>query len=227
MKRGGIQFHNLLSRVGPFLVPILAVAAIATLIFDRPLYLVLTDEDNILEWATVVFLLSSGILSIAIGLRLFQAAGKNRWFFITFGACCILSSLEEISWGQRILGLESTDFFLENSDQKEINAHNVIQKRFNVETKHIAGVTLFIYGVLLPYFMRDFRVRTMVEKVGLVVPPLTLAASFFIAALMTIDWPTGSEEELAELFFSLCFLVFIGLEYLGEQHKVKPVDRGR
>lgn len=39
-----------------------------------------------------------------------------------------LMALEEISWGQRVLKIETTEFFHEHSDQKEINFHNVMQQ---------------------------------------------------------------------------------------------------
>ena len=100
----------------------------------------------------------------------------------------------------------------QNSDQREINAHNVIQQKFRVKTKHIAGWTLFVYGVCLPLILVNPRWRSRSEKVGLVVPPRALSISFFIAALMMFDRPTGREEEIGEFFFSLCFLQFIILE---------------
>ena len=49
---------------------------------------------------------------------------------------------------------------------------------------------------------------------GFVVPPPVLAISFFIAALMMWDRPTGWEEEIGEFFFSLCFFLFMLMEHL-------------
>ena len=56
-------------------------------------------------------------------------------------------------------------------------------------------------------------IRTLVNKVNLVIPPLFLCLGFFLGALMMFDEPTGAEEEIGELFFSLCFVLFMLYEY--------------
>ena len=198
------------------LVPMLLLVAALLYKMDMNLYLRLTQEDNLLEWSTFAFLLISGLLSLKIGTKLSPKSNPHFWFFIIFGVFCILFSLEEISWGQRIFNVESPEFFLKNSDQREINVHNVIQQKFQVKTKHIAGWTLFVYGVCLPLILVNPKFRSWSEKIRLVVPPPALSFSFFIAALMMFDRPTGREEEIGEFFFSLCFLQFIILETFGE-----------
>jgi len=55
---------------------------------------------------------------------------------------------------------------------------------------------------------------------GLVVPPLVLALSFFLAALMMMDQPTGQEEEIGEFFFSVCFFLFMTLKIGGQDWRV-------
>jgi hypothetical protein len=90
----------------------------------------------------------------------------------------------------------------------------VIQKKFNLKTKHVAGLILFAYGVCLPLLLKNRTVDELVSPCGLVVPPIALSFSFLIAAVMMLDRPTGQEEELGELFFAICFFLFIAAEYL-------------
>jgi hypothetical protein len=40
---------------------------------------------------------------------------------------------------------------------------------------------------------------------------------------MMIDWPTGEEEELGELFFSVCFFLFILGEFLTRRRGILSV----
>jgi hypothetical protein len=52
-------------------------------------------------------------------------------FYFARGVLQTLMALEEISWGQRVLKIETTQFFHEHSDQKEINFHNVMSNSSN------------------------------------------------------------------------------------------------
>lgn len=197
-----------------FVVPVLVLAFVVIYELNRRYYIYLTLEDNVVEWVTVGFLLVSGVLGLVLAVRSYRMRKGFALFFGVFGVFCILCALEEISWGQRIFHIKSPSFFLEKSAQREINVHNVIQKRFNLKTKHIAGLVLFAYGVCLPLLLANRKIERLVARCGLVVPPVALSFSFLIAAVMMFDWPTGQEEELGELFFAICFFFFMASEYL-------------
>ena len=136
---------------------------------------------------------------------------------MAFGLFCLFLALEEINWGQRIIGVKSPRLFKRYSDQpKHINVHNLLQGVTGLKTKHIAGISLFGYGACLPFLTRFSRsVDRGVAATGLVLPPLRLVPSFAIGTLMMLDDPTGDEEELGELFFSICFLLFMATEYVS------------
>jgi hypothetical protein len=213
------------------LVPGLLLAFVGIYKLDSNYYIALTLEDGVVEWATFGLLLLSGVLALVLAAHLFRARARFVLFFGVFGVFCVFLALEEISWVQRIFHIKSPQFFLENSSQREINLHNVMQKRLGVKTKHIAGLSLFVYGVCLPLLVRHRKAKRLLGKYGLVVPPATLILSFLLGAIMMIDWPTGEEEELGELFFSVCFFLFILGEFLtrrrgilsavGSQHQQK------
>jgi len=112
--------------------------------------------------------------------------------------------LEEINWGQRIIGFETTEFFLEKSDQPVINVHNVVNRQFNVRTKHIAAWAFIIYGVILPLVARNRRIRLIIQRFRILLPPLILAFGFLLSAFLTSDrYFGGRVEELAELLLSI------------------------
>ena len=180
---------------------------------DPYYYVTLAKEDNLVEWATVFFFVLAGIFSL---VRFFHTKKRTEWFFLLFGIGCMLFALEEISWGQRIFGIESTSFFLENSDQQEINVHNVINEWFSVRTKNIAALVLFSYGAVLPLAALNRHVRAFVNKLGVLVPPLILVPGFILASFLTIDlFFTGQDEEVAELFFSMLLFLTILFQYLS------------
>ena len=121
----------------------------------------------------------------------------------------MLCALEEISWGQRLLGFGTPEVFLRHADQPELNVHNFLQGVFPIKTKHVAGVLVFLFGACLPFVSDRAPLRGAIARLGIVVPPKLLAPSFVLAALMMIDRPTGREEEYGELFFGISLLLFV------------------
>lgn len=133
--------------------------------------------------------------------------------------------LEEISWGQRLFGIESPDFFKRHSDQKETNLHKVFQQWTGLKTRWIAGLALIVYGTLLP-LTRPRKADAWITRLGLRLPPRFLALGFAIGSVAAIvDMPTGDEEEFGEYILSLCLALFMLSEWLAA--RAHPPDRGR
>jgi hypothetical protein len=179
---------------------------------DPYYYVTLAKEDNLVEWATVFFFVLAGIFSFVL---FFGSKKRSEWFYLLFGIGCILFALEEISWGQRIFGIESTKFFMENSDQQEINIHNVVNEWFSVRTKNIGALVFFSYGAVFPLAALNRHVRAFVNRFGILVPPLILIPGFVLASFLTVDlFFTGQDEEVAELFFSMLLFLTIVFQFL-------------
>jgi len=198
-----------------FIIPILMGLIYSIEKLDQRYFFELFKEDRLLEWLTFWFLLLTGLLSIVLAWRARQAKHKTYWFFALFALFFILFAMEEISWGQRIFQIESPEFFLLNSDQQEINAHNVLQNWGRFRTNRVAGLALFIYGGLLPLFPQTSWLRKVFDKLGVVIPGRVLVLGFVLAALLMLPIFSGQEEELGELFFSISLLLFIVGELLG------------
>jgi hypothetical protein len=177
---------------------------------NEPFYRDLINEDNIVEWLTFLFLLLSGLSSAHLANKIKHRYHYLHWFFIIFAGFCILAGFEEISWGQRVFGVESTEFFKQHSDQKEINLHNTFQGTVGIKTKHIAILVMFIYGVLLPW--REKKGDSLIAKLKeqyLIIPPRFLIPGFLMATALMLDFQSGYEEEIGEFFFSICFFIMI------------------
>jgi hypothetical protein len=135
---------------------------------------------------------------------------KNQiQFFISFSAFCVLAGFEEISWGQRVFQVESTEFFKTYSDQKEINMHNTFQGTVGIKTKHIALIAMFIYGVIFSWRQDKDKLFYWLKSKKLIIPPTFLIPGFLMATVLMLDFQTGHEEEIGEFFFSICFLLMI------------------
>lgn len=76
-------------------------------------------EDSLLEWGTFVLAFFGGVLFLICGLRGSRIA-------IILGTAWLLFGFEEISWGQRVFGIESPELFQEHNYQDELNLHNFL-----------------------------------------------------------------------------------------------------
>lgn len=201
----------------------LGLAGIFILLFfiNRPFYLAIISEDSLAEWMTFAFLITTGFISLIIGIKIKKLYGYYHWFFLLFFAFNILAGFEEISWGQRVFDIKTEGVFAKYSDQNEINLHNTLQGLLMVKTKHIAMYVLFLYGVILPWLIKKGKIKTnWFTNNQLIVPPMFLIAGFLIATLFMIDIPTGQEEEIGEFLYSICFVMMM----LHNLHLIKNTN---
>ena len=214
---GTPPFYQVIRALSVTIFPLLLIAFIGLYRIDPDLYLRQLREDGLIEWLTFVLLSASGLLSLLLVIQTRARSKHVHWFFVAFGVICIVGALEEISWGQRVFDIEVPEFFRKHSDQQELNAHNVLQQWLDIKTKHVTGIVLFFYGVCLPGLAFHHKVRTVCDKIDLVVPPFFLSLGFLISALMMFDEPTRQEEEIGEFLFSLCFALFMVFEHLARR----------
>ena len=180
------------------------------LLVDRPLYDAVIVEDGLAEWLTFSFLLIAGIVSVIIAIRIRQRYGYFHWFCLLFFGFNILAGLEEISWGQRVFNMKTEGVFAEHSDQNEINLHNTMQGLIKVKTKHIAMLSLRGYGLLLPWLVAKGKIRSeWIRKNQLIIPPKFLKGGFIMGSVFILDFPSGREEEIGEMLYSICFVLMM------------------
>ena len=83
-------------------------------------------EDSLIEWLTFICYFIVFIVSFSISIT-FYRRNSTPFFFIymllSIGSFFI--AMEEISWGQRIFNVSSSEFFIEYNYQKEISIHNI------------------------------------------------------------------------------------------------------
>lgn len=131
-------------------VPLLLGAFLVSCHMYRDWTLSLTSEDRLIEQSTAICLFIVSIVAFVFARHIRQRSRTHYLFFLAFGAAFALFGLEETSWGQRIMDIDAPEFFLRNSDQSEINIHNVLQQQSGVPTRHVATWCLLVYGVCLP-----------------------------------------------------------------------------
>jgi hypothetical protein len=165
------------------------LALYATLLLDASTVDWLASEDGPFEYLTALALFVTGLLFAAGYVRLRRAdpgAATGIWkrrSFLLLGLVFLVGAGEEVSWGQRILGIGTPEGLAGANAQSEINVHNL---------KPVAGVTyqLFLVGwyslvLVVPvvaalYAPARRRLRRLVPIV-----PLWLGALFVLNYLVS------------------------------------------
>jgi hypothetical protein len=169
-------------------------------------------EDGWIENLTVVFLLASSGIAIYRALGYMKRKAPMAVFFWAMTAFLFFFAAgEEISWGQRIFGLETPDFFIDKNLQNETNLHNLEIKGFKVNkwifSRLLFAVMGFYLLLLRPLVARFSFFRGLVAKFQ-----VPLARWFYVFVLLgaaVVFSPINllKKSELIEFAFSLIFLL--------------------
>ncbi|MBZ2206609.1 hypothetical protein [Massilia soli] len=187
----------------------------------------LLGEDGIVEWMQFLcFAVLSAMLGFVASERWKRAPRISLELLALVGlsALTALAALEEISWFQRILNVQSPEFFLQNNRQAETNLHNLalgsasLHKTVLLKLIFIVGIT---HNLILPLLARSRpAVKTWVESMGLYLPPLRAAVAYLVLVILShllIEHPR--KGELGEMFGAVHYLAtvftayFIGVAY--------------
>lgn len=174
------------------------------------------QEDGPVEWGTAIMLFGIFVLSL---YRLITLGAKKKilWGVGTFifAALFLFAAGEEISWGQRILGVESSEFFLKNNAQGETNLHNLVvgEKKINkIIFSQLLFLVMFLYLIVTPvlYRKRDWF-KKLADNFAVPIVKWHHTISFLVATVFVALNPADRKWEVYELAFGLIFfLVFMG-----------------
>jgi hypothetical protein len=204
---------------------ILAVLVIGALLrgSDSELFYLSVQEDEYLEWATVWAFAIAAVVYVFVAARWRRTDGRLPWFCLGVGLFCLFVALEEISWGQRLLGYRPPVYFLEHNFQQELNFHNVVGS--GLRKLALKGVILG-YGMVLPLLAMAPVARRWLDRLGIVAPSSRLIPAFAATALFYQSYPWSFTGELVELMLGLGFL-FAGLHLVGMLDRVGARIAGR
>jgi len=197
-----------------FLYCLIAVVFLSLVSNYPAAYVRLTYEDMYGEWlqfwlfVTVFFV--AGVLT--------WRSSAYKWFFGLIALAGLYTYMEEISWGQRLFGFESPEFFAANNVQGETNLHNFLTGPESTLLKDIIEYTLATalvgYGLLYPLLLNaGWGVARRLNRLGVAPPPLYLWMFFVNAAFFEIGWFKFNEAEVAEILVGTA-LVLMLLHYL-------------
>lgn len=158
-----------------FAFPFVGAALFALASVDRELFVFLAEEDSLLEWTQVVILASATVLATLLAARAWRDGRRpHALAYFVLAAGCIFVAGEEVSWGQRILGLETPETLAEVNRQDELTLHNIDDVR--------VALKFFLIGLGLAGFALPWLLRRRGSPAYRFMPPLFMTSAFLVVA---------------------------------------------
>jgi len=187
------------------------------------IYVYLITEDWWGEYATFnCFFFSFLILSYLIILD----KKKMRFGYVAMALTLGFIALEEISWGQRLLGFSTPSMIAKFNSQSEVNIHNILALYF--PTEKLFGYAVLIWVFVVPFLMSRFQnVKFWMDKFGIPVVPLYQAPFFMLAAWIVSFDVIVKHYEMGEILLGIAFFTWtMGLFWEALEKRI-PLKRFR
>ena len=153
--------------------------AVAEKVMSKEQALAIAFEDGFVEnGSAVLFLLAAIVAGIVAFIGDRTAIQKATMLVFAFGLFFIAG--EEISWGQRIFGVETMDSLKEIDVQGENNLHNA----FGYLADHLFIAGVFVLGVVIPFLYRRYQAfRGFFRFFGFPIASVGLGIGVFVISM--------------------------------------------
>ncbi len=160
----------------------------------------LSVEDGVIEYLSSLFFFIAALISFyhffvvkSVDKSYFLRTRKN-YLILLLGLFFLFCAGEEISWGQRILGIETPEYMLRENAQKEFNFHNLyIFQGTDKDLNEKSGIQYWFTGhKLFAYFWITFcilipvvaaavpRIRDFLRRIYFPLMPLWMGILFLV-----------------------------------------------
>lgn len=208
---------------------LIGLVGAVTALMGKAAYKLFTGEDKIAENLQVILWVITLALTIKLIGRLRQMQMRLILVLYALLALGIVFLIgEEISWGQRIFGWETSETLKAINKQQETNIHNIHGIGTMFKYFHLV---IGLYGTILPLAFRRMHFRSPEQRAAFqfLVPPLALLTSFLAALLWRIQatfWKPPKSlyfvvtefSEVIELIIAVAFTVFSYYQYSRTAH---------
>ena len=140
-------------------------------------------EDGPIEWLSAIFYLVSAIGFLAAAWRSEFLRTRPEWWIraMTLGWTVLMFAFfgEEISWGQRLLGIETPEWFATMNRQKETNLHNIFWIEQPIGGVYrVVSIMILMTGIVIPIAALARRGREFLQRIAFPVLPWGWACLF-------------------------------------------------
>ena len=219
------------------ILPAIAMlAGAATALMGKETYKWFTGEDGAAENFQVLFFVLAWVLTFPVIGRLWKAGAKlfaAMYMVLCLGLFFIIG--EEVSWGQRLFGWETSEEMKAINKQEETNIHNIEGVGDKIKWIH---VIIGAYGTILPLvFLRAQMNARPIDAVMLLVPHFTLLPYFFTTLVWRLQanlWKPPKSlyfaiteySEVMELVLAMAFFAVLLFQFRNLKSAASPVPVG-
>lgn len=168
---------------------VVALVSVVLVVGDPELLSQLVREDQVVEWASAILAFMAAAAFGGAARRSGRHAVATALAALAMAGGCLLLGLEEISWFQRVLDIESPEFMLDRNGQQETNLHNFATGA----SGNLYFVAACLYLVLIPMAVGDRRLPSRLAWLQTVLPSRLVlyggaTAAGFVYAMWNIAW---------------------------------------
>jgi hypothetical protein len=177
----------------------------------------ITAEDHYFEWIGAISLLVAAALFFYAFFRTHREEKKlgfgpyRKWAYLAFAALFFFGGGEEISWAQRVLGLQTPDAVANFNNKDEINLHNLemfgSKNSLPFKMYQVFSIT---YTAIVPLIaLRSKRLRDGFERYIHIVPLLfgvAVLANFLLSQIVSRLTYLGQLGEIQESNYEFTFM---------------------
>jgi hypothetical protein len=215
-----LQFGYVDIRKVFFCFPLIYFAVMfVSFVVDKRIFWRLIKEDGVFEYLQAVSYLSAAFFAMALTVR-FRSIGHNKvcLFYLLLTVGLLFVSFEEISWGQRILGIKTPELLKLHNTQRELTLHNIefVQNNILHQAYIIVGLCAGLSWLVIP----DSLLTRWDGLLSYLIPGWTTTLYFVPVGLYYAYWEIGNlllspnfgppkSQELFETPFAAGFFVFV------------------
>ncbi len=168
---------------------------------------VLLSEDQLFEYWTVALYLASALVCLLGPWVVGGASRVTRYWLVGWGILFLLVALEELSWGQRIFGVDTPEFLISRNQQDETNFHNLESEGVD----RLFASLVFAVAIALPSLaLLSKRLNSLVRRYGIPLPQWELVVPFLLAfAFFVPAWFASAPETEVLTGLAVLWLAFL------------------
>lgn len=205
---------KLTDAVGFLLIAIFIIYGFVMAARGQEAFMNYLKEDGLVESLTAIFLFFSGFAGIFGVVRNWKT--RNIKGIITWSVIALMfffAAGEDISWGQRIFNIPSSEFFMKHNFQKETNIHNLVVGNIKIN-KLVFSQMLFCGLVVYLLLLRPLATKVSFVNRFLCDFNVPLARWYYAialgcSALLIHQYNMLKDGELYEFAYATIFLLIL------------------
>lgn len=182
-----VENNKVKIRLGIFFSPILPLFILLSLKIEwNNIYISIIEEDAFLEDIQFLAFFCAAIIAIVISSS-YQRESLSifRMFLFILGMILLFIAMEEISWGQRLFQIKSSEWIIGHNAQKEISIHNL--NLFNNKLILIITLAGFIFSfgwIPIRYFSSLKEMKGNIKRIIQLFSPKWYLMFYFIPTFL-------------------------------------------